>query len=454
MALSELSLPPPCSYEELYSSYQNEWDLELERKRSRNNDESVTDLEWVTLQSGDVYLLACTELGEILVWNLETVKENSGASSARLLKPCARCKISNHSHPFLNTIRVVKIPTQGELTNKSKKRQRQTDVHSSQQEALLIVAGDGGLWSIPLLDVLNHPWKTCDSISAPPASLLKLSNRSILKIQIHPNHECQRLFALERDTNTLAIWNLAAILETHANAAASSGESIDASYDLSRIFSTKLQRRRINSKMGCNERATTISIHANSKDGGKLETTLLFVGTNRSRLWIVPLLNNGHLSNTSEPYFLSLHDPKSNNNEDASWKVADILVTKGSTWWTVAAARDKPNDASGLLVTWHASTGMVVARQETRETITTILLQDSYLYSAANEGAITVWDSAFLLKKKGRFWTSPPSSKAMAILKPTVEHTILAVAGVGDMVDLFVDQCRVQTARIGNEALS
>lgn len=562
MTLSKFSLPPPCSYDELYSSYQNEWDQhkhkELQMKSSIsanttfgyenlnetntntntntyiNIHQRVSGLEWVTLQGSngeenDTYLLACTESGEILVWKLTQARSTGGTKrefssaantdSALLLKRYARCKITHpgsadsvnmncnqetkndQNNPVLNEISLVRVASKTGEMGKSKyagnrktqtgnKRQRQSssDVYQSRQEFLLIVAGEGGLWSILLSDILAQPWEK--PISTPqqlPVSFLKLSCRSIIKVQTCQNTkssyeaagQTQRLFALERDTNTLAIWNLSAILGEHAakhaaKHAASSGATIlkpDAKYHLSRIFSTK-QRQRVKCKiqMGCEERATTVFIHTsldNSKVTDNLESAL-FVGTDRSRLWIIPLLNNGDLSNGSEPHFLSLHEPMknsstdatriNNNDADTSWKVADILVTKGGTWCTVAAVlgetgnSSKTSNVRGLLITWHASTGMVVARQETREAITTIL-QHCQLYSAANEGAITVWDSAFGLKRTARFWTSPLSSKAMAILTKPIgnesnEHTIMAVAGVGDRVDLFADQCRVHTARI------
>eukprot|EP00536_Pseudo-nitzschia_multiseries_P011303 jgi/Psemu1/308063/fgenesh1_kg.377_\ len=96
---------------------------------------------------------------------------------------------------------------------------------------------------------------------------------------------------------------------------------------------------------------------------------------------------------------------------------------------------------------------MVVARRETREAIQAIRQQQqlpqrnspSVLYSTGNEAAVTTWDSSISFKRTGRFWASSPSSKAIAIAAGT---TRMAVAGVGNRVDLFVDHCRVQTVRI------
>mmetsp|Transcript_8841 Transcript_8841/g.19099 ORF Transcript_8841/g.19099 Transcript_8841/m.19099 type:complete len:104 (-) Transcript_8841:661-972(-) len=103
---------------------------------------------------------------------------------------------------------------------------------------------------------------------------------------------------------------------------------------------------------------------------------------------------------------------------------------------------------------------MVTARRETREAIHAIRQEQhhhcsssSLLYSAGNEAAVSTWDSSFSLERTGRFWASPPSSKAVDIgigigIGIASGTTTMAVAGVGNRVDLFLDRCRVQTVRV------
>ena len=511
---SVFSLPPPCSYEDLYSSYQNEWDKQKKSKDDLNKefatiapdiDENVSGLEWV-VQPGDsgsdVFLLACTGSGEILVWKLaqSTEGETNGATDnnnnnpepAMLLKCHTRCRIclgseedgigcdddDDRDSKALHGICVVKLATTvngdaGKSKQRGRKRQRPINSDEKQQQVLLIVAGEGGLWSIPLLDVLRQPWETTSQEL--PSSLLRLSSRAVQKVQTSPSEceEPQRLFVLERDTNTLAIWNLSVVLEAHATKSSDTiGPTFETKIDLSRIFSgasadtssKSKTRRRIQTRLDWSEHATAITVIPSlAADDTSYGLTLL-VGTDRSRLWILPIPSGDDKAIEQKPYFLSLHDEKKNYSEEMSgfsgrqtvseteWSVTGIVATNGGTWWAVAAAlatKSSNNDNTGLLVTWHAPTGMVVARQETREAIQAIK-QDGQLYSAANERAITVWDSSFGLKRSGRFWASPPSSKALAILSSNSEaaKSVMAVAGVGDKVDLFVDHCRVQTMRI------
>ncbi len=510
------SLPPPCSYEDLYSSYQNEWDQQNQSNAKITESTPVKDvatvspdiyasisgLEWVVLPSTsienekDAFLLACNGLGEILVWKLAKSTKDAANSATEnkqdpplLLKRHTRCRIcisasrdDNHDGDSdsraLHGICVVKLATANnpaESSQRGRKRQRPNG-NEEQLEPLVIVAGEGGLWSIPLLDLLEQPWEAsvspCSSQELPP-SLLHLSSRPVQKIRISPSNgeEPQRLFALEQNTNTLCIWNLSVDFERHARNSDTNEPAPETRMDLSRIFEGALdgtkskKRRRIQTQMNGSEHATAMSVVPSDKSQG----LIALVGTDRSRLWIIPLPGSDENANELQPYFFSLQNERKpsleetssktrgvsgrNAGTDAVWRVSDILATNSGTWWTVAAAlgsKSSNRKHTGLLMSWHAPTGMVVARQETREAIQAIV-QDRHLYSAANERAITVWDSSFGLKESGRFWSSPPSSKALAILSESESgkaKSAMAVAGVGDRIDLFVDHCRVQTMRI------
>ena len=568
-ATSLLSLPPPYTYEDLYSSYQKEWDQQLLKKNDASTkyhavdididiDENVSDLKWVTLPSSDggdinksdnTYLLACTGSGEVLAWKLTQSNENrtinhlNGTNNAHenrdntgpkvLLEQHARLKIGCHNNGASeadddsvneryhgkSSLHAMRIVVAAAATNnggdspprtgkhRGRKRQRPMDGNGNkeepQQQQLLIVAGEGGLWSIPLLDLLQQSWKP-SSILPSPSSLLQLSDRPIRKLQESPPSSTPResegcLFALEEDTNTLAMWKLSTILEKHTtnNETSHTAPYRYRTIDLSRCFSgasaggkaskSKTRRTLHNGSIGnsssssSNERATTILIvPALTTDGNDSITSSsseysMLVGTDQSRLWSIPIPSSKDDETTQKPRFFSLEASETkepNSRQGGShrssaaststcpiWRVTDILETNGSTWWTVSATTKGHVNAdtnTGLLMTWHAPTGMVVTRQETREAIQAMLQhqnQTSTLYTAANEGAVTAWESPFRLVRRGRFWASPRSGKALASCQPQyngddVEYTVLAVAGVGNKVDLFLNDCRIQTVRI------
>ena len=72
------------------------------------------------------------------------------------------------------------------------------------------------------------------------------------------------------------------------------------------------------------------------------------------------------------------------------------------------------------------------------------------MYSVSNEAAVTMWNSSFQLERTGKFWVNSPSSKAVTVLhnENNNHNYYVAVAGVGNRIDLFLDHCRVQTVRI------
>jgi hypothetical protein len=546
------SLPPPYTYEDVYSSYQKEWDLQ--RKTSStgdsvdNIDESVTDLEWVTLPSGDeTFLLACTSSGNVLAWKLartatesnteeETAEDASNsrrrkADPALLLQPHARLtiysdslgaeedsgdagegdgrKVLLRSMCIVASVSTINMGGSGRpYKGPGKKRQRpynEIDGSNSTELLTLIVGGDGGVWTVSMEEFLNQPWQppAATNNSKLPPSLVRLSSRPCSKLQVTPcttNDQQQEmipswLFALEHETNTLAMWYIASIFSsrTMENVSTFLGVSEKPSLvvpekriDLSQSFSSasnkptstlSSKRRKISN---CNERSTTMNVVP--RDGKSYSQLLVLVGTDRSRLWAFHLPNGKWIGEESvkaqAPRFLSLggddgkpeqaRPPNARKGgrgsakaaKGPSWRVTDILDANGGTWWTVSASingtnTSNTNNNTGLLMTWHAPTGMVVARHETREAVKAISLdhQEQALYSVANEGAVSFWESAFKLTQRRRFWTSPPSSKALAV--SWFEHPngggderLLAVAGVGTTVDLFLDHCRVQTVRI------
>ncbi|VEU34765.1 unnamed protein product [Pseudo-nitzschia multistriata] len=588
----ESLLPPPYSYEELYSSYQNEWDCQKKSNRSDRTtnvgncddttgidididiDESVSDLKWVTVpkhsdpkheneknnadeiiseNENETYLLACSGSGEVVVWKLgqTTTKTTqsinpmdaatSNNSAAVALVRHTRWSISrsdndaedrkgdtddsgDDGHAYgsecgaLSKMCIVSATfPDGASTSGGRNRKRQRQDQSGGQEdamedqQLLIIAGEDGLWSVPLSEVLQkQPMQghSASSVVYPP-SLLRLSDRAFSQLQcLSPtskspveagNNVHSRLFALEKNTNNLLVWDARRIIQCHNNNNNKNDEVVpDNEIDLSRCFSEqpvekpKKRRRLYQKSIVSGECATTILV---SKSHNQFN---LLVGTDRSRVWILSIASDAANLTVSikrlEPRFLSLNVgkkasttksssayvsnhhsrkkgslglPANERNQEATWKVTDLAASSDGTWWTASAVKtgktknnSDSDGTSGLIVTWHASSGMVTARRETREAIHAIRLEQeqppphgadgigcssTLLYSAGNEAAVSAWDSSFSLDLTGRFWASPPSSKAIAVAFGT---TTMAVGGVGNRVDLFFERCRVQTVRL------
>jgi hypothetical protein len=551
---SLLLLPPPYSYDNLYSSYQNEWDHAADNN-TIFDDNDVSDLKWVVVtddndddahnnsdNAGTAYLLACTSSGEIVSYRMikNNDNNNNNDTSALLLKPHGRLKICSsmvvddndndddnggNSDEALYKMQIVSINATDEGDNdntknndNSRKRRRNHDNDDDKQkQQLLIIAGERGLWSIPLSDLLKSS-TTNDNCGA---SLLQLSDRPIAQLQIPPppeendenkngsgNDDQLFLMALEKDTNIVSKWNLQTIIKRHNNGKKnkegitatmdSSNDNnsnsclmaADKQFDLSRYFSANLsksnKRRYYRNNSGkshtksTSERATTILLVKSSPslsvdDEGESSSPpstscslSLLVGTDRSRLMILPLKNNDEDDVSVEHRFLSLEDDSSQQKMMTAttttkpiWKVTDIIATHGGTWWTVSGVS---NSNTGLLVTWHAPTGMATARRQTREAIFKIATTENtsmtdcsssslLMYSVSNEAAVTMWNSSFQLERTGKFWVNSPSSKAVTVLQnENKDHhnnnNYVAVGGVGNRIDLFLDHCRVQTVRI------
>lgn len=168
------------------------------------------------------------------------------------------------------------------------------------------------------------------------------------------------------------------------------------------------------------------------------------------------------------------------------WCVSQILETHQGNWWTVVANRKggaipqqhQQQHYLGLLSTWHAPSMTLLASTETREAIhrvaTTLQEGDAGFYSVANHQAITVWKSPFQLERTGRIWSTPLSSYAVASSSSATvislssgaqerspiaidndavsgSHSmeVVAVAGVGNKIDLLVNQCQIQVLTLG-----
>lgn len=453
--MATTTLPPPYSYEEMYASYQNEWDQESkiaddDKTDGIDTETSVSNLQWVTFRD-ETYLLACTtNRGQIIVWKL--AKQES--SQPLLVKhgwwTLSKDDDDDKQRIILNELCI--ISTEHNVANRrSRKRQRSEEEH----ELLLVAAASNGLWRVPLSEILLIEQEQQKQALCIPKAF-RLSDRSIFKLQHHSSSAT--LFALEQNASHLLVWNV------HTIDSADSSLPPSQEIDLSCFFSKKKPR-----KHRPIESATTLMVG----NSGQNKACLL-VGTDRASVWILPMTTvtkDNDLTWIIEctrnenglPRCLSLHDTKNapqntatskKNHHNDGWKVTDICETQDGTWWTASAVRTSTatkTTTTGLIMTWHASSGILVARTETREAIQRIVLEDSssFLYSVGNEEAVSVWESHLSLEKRtcSKSWVSPPSSKTIAIADDN-NNKAMAIAGVGNTVDLFLDRCRIQTVKV------
>ncbi len=135
------------------------------------------------------------------------------------------------------------------------------------------------------------------------------------------------------------------------------------------------------------------------------------------------------------------------SNSPASKLPFEIMVTSihcsQDQWWTIAGVcrnkKSPPNRC--ILATLHGPTRTLVSHKETRENIHVIESISSRVYTIANEGVVSIWESPFHLERVQRIWASPPSGRAMVVFNSSQ----LAVAGVGSKIDIFEHDCRIQS---------
>jgi hypothetical protein len=548
---SSIGLPPPYAFETLYSSYQNEWDSNHHRRQKYCTDDNegtddediiIMDLQFLIMTNKNdesvMYLLACTSGGDLVVWKKANNRNQSSDSKYHFLTKKSISKGALHKMALFDHATENHTSNNGDFST-FKKRKRTTSSSSSSDGnsnsnsthpilPILFVAGEDGLWNFPLHND-DGSWFSDDGEDDNGKYFHLIEGRSITYIQVFQQH----LYVLDQDC--ISKWNP---VECQPQ------QQPMARYPL--WFRNNNHNKRTQKK----EYPTTMLVtknHRRLNDDGAIQA---LVGTNRSRIWILPMTetgedDNGTKANPCKPQFLSL-DSSNNNDADKnndksrdksktvppvtknawrfgdssatsfsssssvtdpssslsttrttgrSWIVTRIVETHG-TWWTVAAMASKeeqiPAEANrndtrsgGLLKTWHAPTRTVMASCQTRESIQNIIVMSggdgitplpaSYkhkefaLYSVANEGVISLWKSPFHLERIGRLWISPPSTKAIATVdvaasgaiesRQNMVHVenenyvpydscfreVMAIAGVGNEVDILLDNCIVQT---------
>ena len=506
-------LPPPSSYATVYASYQHEWDAHKHTVPTRSS-HNVTAMTWVTADDADdatQFLLVCTDAGEVVTLRLvpntasssttttaTTTSTNSDSSTPPfVLVPHGRTQICGAAVDATEEEEETTTAIPGAFNNKIEIVSLRVHDQKKEQKFVLL-AGDRGLWSLPLSALL-----TGDTTTMTMTTVVHVSDRPIAQVQIvavsqsatqkttttttskrktkkkkNIDDDQYLLYALEQGTNMVLTWNLQTIVEQHSRNDSTNRAGAflvpETQIDVSRYFSNRKRTRTKESK-STGERATTMFLLKSTlfysatgvqdavPSNWSPSNWSLVVGTDRSRLLIVTVkkTEDGTIL-LEDPRFLSLDEPdgattKGNTSRPFAnyWAVQDLVVHE--PWWTVAAHhRDHDRMMTGLLMTWHGPTGMVLSRRETREAIqglqqpqppnaTAAAAACSRLYSLANEAAVSVWNPLDFDERTTpeKFKVTTPSSTALAVCGPYV-----AVAGIGNSIDLFLQQCRVQLLRV------
>ena len=551
MALPAL-LPPPSSYATLYASYQHEWDAHKHTVPPTRSSHNVTALTWVTAddehedEDTTHFLLVCTDAGEVVTLRLVPNTAPAATTTTSTITSTSSSDSSDSTPPFVlvphgraqicgaavdATEEETTTATPGAFNNKMEIVSLR--VHDQKKERkFVLLAGDRGLWSLPLSALLTGDTTTtttADAAIVRNTKVVQISDRPIAQVQIvavsnsetktatttskkkkkkqNSDDDQYLLYALEQGTNRVLTWNLHTLVQQHHSRDTGKGKHRTNSHraflvpeqqlDIARYLSTnrKRTRTRTQGRTSTGECATTmvlvppsvaVSETAGVEDDAAPSNWSLVVGTDRARLLIVTVkkTEDGTLL-LEEPRFLALDEPDGATNkvstrflslEDqdcstnantssrptATWEVRDLVVHE--PWWTIAAHRRHheitsgssssiPSRMTGLLMTWHGPTGMIMSRRETREAIQGLQSQQqqpplpneaacSRLYSLANEAAVSLWNPLDF-EDAQKFKVTTPSSTALAVCGPYV-----AVAGIGNSIDVFLQQCRVQLLRV------
>ena len=401
-------LPPPHTYERLYSSYQFEWE---QRKKSFPPHVEINDLAYC---SDHGVLLGCTSLGQIAIWVLPNESDRTDPSTEKSsfeTKPSVQVQISTKP---LYSIQL---------------NQTSTDA---------FVAGEDGLFHLTsFIELLSS------SEAADKAAQHVWKDTSIRKIQIYQNH----IYLLDDQRNTVHRLQISTWQTMY-------------SYSLDDCHQEDENDKERDMTM------TTIQIVPTTSNSEQSPSACLLVGTNRSKVLVWDLKDHKALEAVDLVQATTSKNNNMSKQQETRFSVASIAVSANSYWWTIAGRttttttannrhrrndRDSEStDAGGFCSTWHGPTRSLLTMAETNESIQDIALSLSqHLYSVANQAMVRVWESSHRLDNKDTagIWTSPPSGKSIVTFlyqeqKQRQNHEeLVAMAGVGPKVDVLKQHC-------------
>lgn len=211
------SLPAPGSYSRLYSSYKVEWE---ERRKSIPIHVDITCLESLQIASS-LYLVACTSLGQLIVWDVDlseggshnfynendkdgNLVENDDAarlfrsSSASSSSPCAKLQISSKSLTACAVLCEQDRAKDGDTLNAA-------GSNASPARNLVLVGGTEGLWLFDWNEIFELHKKTERQRLAVKKAFNsenhKILSKPILQVQAYSPMQKETKPAPENDTD-------------------------------------------------------------------------------------------------------------------------------------------------------------------------------------------------------------------------------------------------------------
>jgi hypothetical protein len=412
-------LPPPCTYDKLYSSYGFEWE---QRKTFIPPHVEILDVAWID----EGHVACATSLGHVWVYSSSS-GPNSDNNNDIHSTPVAHWKVS--SKP-LRSLQVARTTTTAAGKRTTKKSKTTTTT--------LLMGGDDGLWSIPTKELLSSSGTS--------------NQKAVQSWDDAVQGAIRQVLVLENTDGT------------------STGVLILTDHTVTKYDMESKQKIACYHVLGPNTTATTMAMTTTTatglitSDGGTPSSSpMLLIGTSSSQVLIWDMASNTNdnakINNNNkalEP--LVLH--KANGSKKTMGLALDSSVTciciTQDQWWTIAtSSRTGGGGGGGSLSTWHGPTRSLVACVETRETIQRIVSVGPTLYSVANEGVVSVWQSPYQLERTHRISTGPPSGKALAACSPNNNNNnvvVVVLAGIGPKLDVLQDHCRVQTLELAEPA--
>ena len=464
----------------------------------------ITCLEWykgideeaereiVSSSSSECYhLLGCTSTGHVVVWKYPkqmvvaavdgsddndhddgTVRKlgnirrsRNSASTHDHENDAATNMIVNNTKPIVS-LQVSKNPLTGIFSSSLHQQEQQ---QSSKDDDLIVITGHDGILTLRFKDIVTKASATSDSRQSYDWWNDKQSVGPIDQATMYLNHiYAVSLYgdAFRFDVETKKC------VSTYKNPSSTNGSFLS----LASTNSTTMNRHPVN-------RSTIGLIRPMSNTVGN--NTLLLVGSptsGRVLIWDVgkdqgmDSLDVGQaIASSSSPavdsFFNNAASPSKMSKKSAFYGRSSsptpptmqhqpriTAMNLSEHWWTIAGGKSGPYQSleGGFIATFHGPSRSLVTCTTTRECIQQIGSlsniddqgNDSRLVTVANEGVVSYWDSTYSLRRTHRVWTSPQSSKSIAVLPWTNDapnDTTVAVGGVGPTVDILQDFCKIQS---------
>jgi hypothetical protein len=449
-------LPPPCTYQGLYSSYRQEWE---ERRKNIPLHVDITDLAsfWISTGSG---LVACTSLGEVLLWRASAGAASSDATSNTSLQQ--RAKAHTQVKETNGQSLLEQTPVKRWNVSKLPLKSLQVLVEGSSNSMLILVGGEEGLFSISSSDA---------------SSITKWDSVTCRVRQTLVDEAADRVFVLAgEDAGQVQVYSL-------------SSQTIIQSIDLGPSRASTMALAKMD-----DDQDVDVDVGNEKQTHIQGPSLTLLIGTTDSKLviWNKPVGSSAGTTMETIRLYASDSDAGGGGGGSGANQIMlpfDITVTcirssQDDQWWTIAGACNKHHNHKsrsstngsgsssnnsagangGVLATLHGPTRTLVACKETRETIQSIAITNhgsATVYTAANEGVVSVWESPYQLERRVRVWTNPASGHTITSIplvgggggstSTTSTTSAIAISGVGPHVDILQDSCRVQTLQTQEE---